>query len=377
MNKASLCNPLPIGRDSVQVSRSSLPAWAVDALHGEHTYARNIGALAAVALAYCNAGRSKHEFVHQAAGLAQLVSLDDKRPGRDARYLHRAWDFAQVRAQVPAEFRGQEVRQAVQAARERAELDRWAGQAGNSTRAVLEAVLVIAQERSTSTPALAVRTVAEHAGVGKSTAARGLARLVERGYLALVKVAHYDQAATYRLSADSDVVGTRTTPYGEGSVSQLFPFEPSRLAQYFASDAFAPGSPLGRTAARVLDALDELTELTPAQLSERLGLSTRCIRAALDRLEAVGVAQRHRAGRGWAWTGRHDELDAQEISDAYGTTGTLARRADAFRAERNWYADRVQDFRARGLYRPRNAATGSLARATGRIRAERALRVAS
>lgn len=363
----------------MQVSRSSLPAWAVDALHGEHRYRRNWNALLASALAHHNAGRSKHEFIHAGEALARLCAEEDKRWSRSSsHYLHRAWSKAEKRAQVPVQFRGQqEVRQAVQAARERAELDRWAGQAGNSTRAVLEAVLVIAQERSTSTPALAVRTVAEHAGVGKSTAARGLARLVERGYLALVKVAHYDQAATYRLSADSDVGGTRTAPYGEESVSQLFPFEPSRLAQYFASDAFAPGSPLGRTAARVLDALDELTELTPAQLSERLGLSTRCIRAALDRLEAVGVAQRHRAGRGWAWTGRHDELDAQEISDAYGTTGTLARRADAFRAERNWYADQVQDFRARGLYRPRNAATGSLARATGRIRAERALRVAS
>ena len=370
-------NPGSVRRDSVQVSRSPLPAWAVDALHGEHRYVSNLGALAAVAIAYCNAGRTKHEFIHQAEGLAQLVARDDRCPSKATKALHRAWDYGQERAQVPPQFRGHDqVRQAVQAARERASLDRWGGQAGNSTRAVLEAVLVIAQERSTSTPALAVRTVAEHAGVGKSTAARGLARLVERGYLVMVKVAHYDQAATYRLT-DRCVGGTGTAPYREGSVSQLFPLEPSRLAQYFASDAFAPGSPLGRTAARVLDALDELDALTPAQLSERLGLSTRCIRTALERLEAVGVAQRHQAGRGWAWTGRHDELNAQEIADAYGTTGTLARRADAFRAERNWYADRVEGFRARGLHRPRGAATGSLDRATRRIRADRALRVAS
>ena len=320
-------------------------------MHGEHHYSRNWGALVAVALAHKNSGRTRLQFVHAAGALAQLVALDDKRPGREARYLHRAWD--QAEAMPPAAFVGAEkVTAAVQAVRARGDADRWSGQAGNSTRAALEAVLAVCEQARTLSPLLAVRTVAELAGVGKSTAGRALERLLERGYLVRVKGPRYDRAATYRLVTPAEL-GHTLPPDGVESVSHLRTPEPPALLTYLQSDAFHARA-LGRTAARVLAFLDELEPVTTAALAERLGLTARTVRQALDRLEAVGAVQRHQAGKALAWTGRPDQLDHQEVAEAYDTRGRLQARVETFTIERTWYQDNLEYLRARRLHRPVN-----------------------
>jgi DNA-binding transcriptional ArsR family regulator len=316
-------------------SRAALPSWAVDACHLEHEKASHLVALQAVALAYVNCGRSQHEFTADAKELAEAAARDDKAPRSATRKLRRAWEKAVKRvAENPAQFDAFAVRRTITAIRKQADSEHWKGQAGNTDRAVLEAVLNLAEERNTLQLALSVRAISEGCGVGKSTAARALPRLTARGYLTLVKAGSITKGeASVFAVHDREADGTQVSPRWGESMSQLVP----RL-EFLTCDAFAPQA-LGRTGARVLAYLDELEERSPQAIAEASGLHIRTVRRALIALEAVGIAQRHRQGRGFVWTSRLDAFDAEEVASAYGTKGRAEHRRRQHELEREGFTE--------------------------------------
>jgi DNA-binding MarR family transcriptional regulator len=315
--------------------RTALPSWAVDACHLEHEKPSHLIALQAVALAYANCGRSQHEFTADARELAEAAARDDKALRSATRKLHRAWEKAVTRvAENPAQFDAFAIRRTITAIRKQADSEHWSGQAGNSDRAVLEAVLNLAEERNTLRLALSVRALSDGSGVAKSTAARALPRLTERGYLTVVKAGSLTkgEAAVFAVH-ERERSGTRSTPRWGESVSQLVP-----RMQFLTSDAFAPQA-LGRTGARVLAYLDELDERSPQAIAEASGLHIRTVRRALIALESVGVAQRHRQGHGFVWTSRLDAFDAEEVASVYGTNGRAELRRRRHELEREGFTE--------------------------------------
>jgi DNA-binding transcriptional regulator YhcF (GntR family) len=322
-------------KKSARVARTALPAWIVDACHLEHDKPSHLAALMSVALGYLAHGRTHTEFAAQAEELAKAAARDDKRPNTWAKKLHRAWAKAQARhSESPTTFDAFAIIRNLDAIRTQADSEAWSGQAGNGTRAVLEGVLTLARNRRTQRLALSVRAVSEAAGVSKNTAARGLHRLTERGYLELAEKAQGEKAAIYVLR-NRDVDGTRGIPLTGGeSVSHLG----THLGTFLTLDAFAPKA-LGRTAARVFAALDELEAQSPAEIAARLGLTVRTIRRTLVEMEAVGIVQRHTQAQGYAWTARLDAFDADEIARTAGTHGHSDTRRKAYELERQGYAE--------------------------------------
>lgn len=312
-----------------------MPGWAVEACHLEHDRPSHLVALQAVALAYANAGRSEHEFISDARGLAEAAARDDRAPRSAIKKLHRSWEKALKRAsECPAKFDAFAVRRTLAAVRKQADSEQWSGQAGNTDRAVLEAVLKVAEERNSLSLALSVRVISEQSGVGKSTAARALPRLTARGYLSYVKRADFSkgEANLYRVHT-RELSGTCFSPRWGESVSQLVP----RL-DFLTLDAFAPQA-LGRTGARVIAYLDELDGISPQAIAEASGLHIRTVRRALVALEAVGAVQRHRVSRGFVWTSRLDAFNVDEVSRAYGTNGRANLRRRRHELEREGFAE--------------------------------------
>lgn len=362
-----------------------LPGWAVDACHLEHPYPSHRRALLAVALAAVNAGWERSRFWGIAEDLAEAACREDRKRGRQAKAkaLGRAWDKATQRvAASPAVPDLFTVRRTLADAAALADRLPWKGQAGNGDRATLAGVLRIAEEGTPRKPrrlpslvlALSARDVAEAAGVGKSTAARALARLTERGWLVLVEAAKEGNAARYRLRLPVALDGTPSLPVGEAKVSHLGTHP---LAALVTLDAFAPRA-LGRSGARVLAMLDPLEPQTPAALAERLGLTVPTVRRALRALEAVGAAWRERQGRGFRWSARVEALEADRIAEAYGTAGRAERRALEHDRDREGYAAALEHFRhRRAAWRLAHDRERSLAVAVAKVHRARAARVAS
>lgn len=305
--------------------RRNLDRWALAALDGRHTYSTHYAAACAVAAHALARGWDMSSLWERFEGLARQQAKADKRTPnkrRVDRFVVKAWTYAQQHRRSQADpFT---VRAAVSAAREHAGRARFTGRQ-HSLALVLEAVLDAAEQQRTISPSVAVRSLEIATGLGKSTAARALQRLVQLDYLQQVSKSNGESASTYRLRHTEPMVGLSGTvkvfPGGTKGLSHL------RTATELArEDAFRA---LGRTAARVLAALDELEELTPQALALHTGLAAATARKALRDLEAVGLAQRHRKGRGYAWTARLDVLTPETLTRIaldYGTHGHRERR---------------------------------------------------
>lgn len=345
------------GNSLPRVARRALDGWALAALDGKHDYPTPFAALCAV-FAHAQArGWDLPELWDRAEKLARAQAQQDKRAPnyrRIGRTLGNAWKRAQ---QGRTEGNPFTVRRGVQAARAQAEAARWNGRAGTSRVLTLLAVLDAADAQRTITPSLAVRSLSQATGLGLGTVHRALKALTAEGWLREVTKAEGDRASTYRVlrtSEDMARSGTQgLTPGGTEGLFHLVP--PQDLA---ALDAFAPAA-LGRTAARVLAALDALDTRTPRAVAERTGLNVATVRRALCALEAVGIAQRHRAGRGYVWTARLEVLTAtaERIAADYGTKGRADRRAATYAAQRERWGTFVRQrekalAQARSHYRP-------------------------
>jgi len=324
-----------------------------------------------VALSFLNSGRSRFDFTAQARDLALMVCQEEKHPHRDPmKYLMKAWEGAERRADAsPLAFGGvEQVTQRVEQVRAAANTDTWEGRSGNALRLTLEGALALCLDQMTLTPTLSVRVLSERTGLGKSTTARALTALTDRGYLSKALPAKQEKAATYHLNERTNW-DTGSNPHGLESVSHLVP----SLAELMGHDAFHAQA-LGHSALRVLAVLSELEGLTAEQIRGRLGFrSVVTARRALNALEAVGFAMRRRHGRGYVWTSRLDALDLAQIAADYGTQGNAERRKAEHERERRGFTEYLdaQDRRNVILHRSRGA---SLDQAVNRFHTKRAAR---
>lgn len=335
-----------------RVPRRGLDAWALAYLDGKHDKPTHYSALCAVAAHALARGWTRAELWEPCEPLARLSSVeDDKRPAnsrRVSRKITKAWDYAQRTRKTQADpFT---LRTALNAAREHLERSTFTGRQ-NSLALVMEAALVQAQTQKTLAPSLAVRSLELATGLGKSTVARALQRLVALGYLSLLAQSDGEKASTYRVRHTEPMVtqsGThKVFPCGTKGLSHL-----GTATELAAQDAFRA---LGRSAARVAAALDALEAQTPAELAQRLGIAAKTARTALRELEAVGLAYRQRQGRGFAWTVRPElatEEALQRIALDYGTHGTRERREATTAAQRERWGQ-WQETRRKALQRKR------------------------
>lgn len=320
--------------DGAQQKRRNLDPWALAALKGEHDYRTHFAAACAVASHALARGWNVLQLWEHFEHLARLQAKQDRRTPNERkvnRFIRNAWDFA-AKGQA-AERDPFTVRRGITAAREHAARARFTGRQ-HSLALVLEAVLDMAEKQHTYTPTVSVRALELVTGLGRSTAARALQRLVALDYLQQASKSDGELASTYRLRHTHIAPsGThKAFPGGTKGVSHL-----GLATELARTDAFKA---LGRAAARVLVALDQLTATSPAELAHLTGLAPKTARAALRQLEAVGLVQRHRAGRGYGWTSRPELVtpeNLQRIAEDYGTYGTQERRENTIREQRRYW----------------------------------------
>lgn len=322
---------------SPQRVRRALDTWAVAALEGRHSYPTHYTAAVAVAAHALACGFRRGELWDRFEELARIEARDRRRtasPRRVQRFISNAWDYAESNRTPSADpFT---LRAEIEAAREHLGRQKFTGRQ-NSLALVMEAALEAAEAQKTLAPSLAVRSVALATGLGKSTVQRALEKLVHLDLLQPATKSDGEKASTYRLRNSSRMVAQSGTqevvPCGTKRVSHLG--TASELAR---TDAFHA---LGRSAARVAAALSELEAQTPKALAAATGLAAKTVRAALRELEAVGLAQRSRVGRGYEWTLRADMLSEetlQRIAADYGTTGHHEKRkAQVTEQQRRWH----------------------------------------
>ena len=323
--------------DATQQNRRNLDPWALAALDGEHDYRTHYAAACAVASHARARGWHQMQLWDRFEGLARMEAQREKRtatPNRVNRFITNAWKLSDKPGDPFT------VRKGISAARDYAARARFTGRQ-HSLALVLEAVLDYATTQRTISPTVSVRSLELDTGLGKSTAARALQRLVSLDYLQPVTKSDGEHASTYRLRhTDIAPSGThKVLPGGTKGLSHLV--TSTELAR---TDAFKW---LGRAAARVLVILDDLDTVTPTELARTLGWHPRTVRAALMELEAVGLAQRHKQSRGYAWTGRPELAtpeNLQRIALDVGTHGTQESRENTIREQRRyweqWHATR-------------------------------------
>jgi DNA-binding MarR family transcriptional regulator len=336
--------------DTPQLHRNLDSRWHA-VLDGRHEYLSDHAALTALALAAIAARWTFTEWelwvtADPLRGLtATYVLREEKRKGRSAprsdsrrrRLLARTWqaatDYAQDRPAFADPFA---VRAWVTDLRRLSYSDAWGGQAGNSDRLTLDALLDLAGVQRSTLVTASARDLADATGIGRTTVSRALKRLARRGYLSTAQESRGEDASRYQLRRPNRYLGGTPSLPDKGDDPRVPPTTLSR------SDAFAPRA-LGRSAARVLAALDPLQDLTAAEVAQGLGLTPRTVRKALDALLAAGLVVRlRRDGRTWSWAARDDlDLDVTlaEVAEAYGTTGTAERRLQAHDLQREgWRA---------------------------------------
>lgn len=330
-------------RDAHSRTRRNLDGYYLAALEGRHYYTRASGkpdhyAAACAAASHASArGWTRDQLWQHFEELARLAArVDNRAPNsrRIAKFVNSAWDFAERPRTTSDPFT---IKRALDAATEHLQRSKFTGRQ-HSLALVMDAALAQARRQRTLTPSLAVRSLELSTGLGKSTAARALQRLVELDFLAVVNLSNGENATKYRIrNTEPKVVVSGTLevlPSGSEGLSHL-----GTASELAALDAFRA---LGRSAARVAAVLDELEGQSPTELAQRLGIATRTARAALRELEAAGLAYRQRRGRGFAWTVRLDVFTEETLTRValdYGTHGTRERREATTAAQRErWHS---------------------------------------
>ncbi len=243
----------------------------------------------------------------------------------------------------------------------------WAGAAGVTDRAVLAVLVDVALAACTLTPSASTRQIAEAANVAHSTVAVSLERLRGRGWLRLEEAAAGTLATTWRLVRPQHVADP--PPQVDDVLDALPPRSLTPAGGSARShDAFTHTvhGGLGRVAARVFDALDDGAHggLSVRQLVALTGLHPRTVIRHLVALQAADLATSGGGGRNWSRSlGAGDLTQLPAVLDAaatmLGSTGTTARRAAQYAAQREAFTAYWTDFTARrgwavqrGLYRP-------------------------
>jgi len=284
----------------------------------QHQYRSRSELFMAVVTAMVNAGWSAEKAwdvlsdPHNAGGDCLRVRSDG-RPRRHARGDFQAtWRKAEKFTRERPAFRDRPtVMEAIVRLQEEAQTSLWSGRAGGTDRAVLEAMLQIAQRCGKVRFGAAVRDVAVLAGVSLSTASVSLRRLQSAGWIRRVAKADVRNASTWRLRKAA-----------EHSFSDLA--LPGALL--LAPDTFCWAA-LGWTKARVYEALD--SEPRPTRdLAAAFAICSRAMRGHLSRLAEFNLATRTLDG----WI--KGPASASAVALELGTAGRQARQRDRLETER-------------------------------------------
>lgn len=201
--------------------------------------------------------------------------------------------------------------------------------------ATFATILSKAREIGSTEPALSVRDVAEHAGISAPTASRHLKKLRSYGFLSIIEQAHGVNATSYKILCP-ELKHSLTPPYAPLGCERVF-----QLGT-LSHDAFQRrGS--WRHVCIYLQGSE--APLTVRELANRSHRSQKAVRNTLNRLEALGLAERHDDGT-WSTTITDETLAA--AADMRQTTGRAKlRRAEHQRHRDGWHQHLAVILRAR------------------------------
>lgn len=211
----------------------------------------------------------------------------------------------------------------------------WSGRTGTTDRAVLEALVRLAERGGGPLFRASERQVAELANVNRRTAAASLIRLVDRGWLTRQVPGTGERGTSWRLSEPTNATAP-VPPPGKGVTTGALPF-----ATIVEHDACSTGC-LGASGARVLAlVLNSEDALTAVEMADVLGLSAQAVRHRLRQIASAGLAL---VADDRTWTPRvRDEtavLRALDLLASWrGKTGTQEARRERHELDRQAYAD--------------------------------------
>jgi DNA-binding MarR family transcriptional regulator len=223
-----------------------------------------------------------------------------------------------------------------------ASADRWRGQAGATNRAVLEAHLQVAEEiGAVAGYHLAVRSLAERAGINKDTACAANQRLVEQGWLHREWIGRGTAATRWRLDAPAAALEAASEA-NRAAFGHTTHAPPGQSPEVRASgtlawdtlshDVWRYGG-LGKNGLRVAAELDHGHEPSAASLTQSLHLHPSTVTRALERGRLAGLFQRSDQGQ-WQLVGPVEALDLNQAAQVSGTHGRGARARALHEAER-------------------------------------------
>lgn len=241
----------------------------------------------------------------------------------------------------------------------------WGGQAGMGNRAVMEALLGIAERAGRLDPTASIRQIAEHTTVTDSTVDRAIDRLVELGWVRI------NAGAGFVLAGEEAPDGGRS---GRALARQLHLLIPAALPAGVDPDTLADPATgelpalrptsvgvhdvftwrgLGGVAGTLYARLDPRQPAAVGLLAARSGFARGTVRTHLRRLAEHGLAVAGPQG----WTRGAGDLD--QVAAELGVAGTLAQREERHAIQRLRYTAYMTMFanrrgwrEQRGLYRP-------------------------
>jgi hypothetical protein len=283
----------------------------------------------ALALAFCNAGRTLDEYIEAMLdpGNAAGEKLRARGQGRAVKYLthtwHKAW--ARVAACPPVQSRAEtehllaEIDAAANAAR-------WRGVGGATRLAVLRAHLQAAKVGGLEYGA-SVRWLAEHAGVRLAAAVNANRALMRTGWLRCVFLVSVDDeyASTWRIGF----------PHGVRNQVEQPPSSPPQGGRNvrvgytsLSADVWRWRRGLGKSAALVYALLDPEVESRVRELADQRQVKGPAVRKQLRKLERHGLAVRGKGG----WRRGHEPLE--EAARRLGVAGEGVRQREYHEEER-------------------------------------------
>ena len=357
----------------------SVPSGPVDARHRAHRQLSAAGTahMATIGggsnpswtgfmclLAAANAGWGLTDAVHAAKTAPGMEHYRTKNTGRGSRRnrsaaeaqarLERQWakarEYAAVQRPLPAQ-RGPTDLTELNAIvtdvedllnRFRVSPGRWGRtESALSQRSILTALAYLSLQTGKRVVAASIRDLALMVGLGRTTAADALQRLAVAGFIQRASASDGGNAAEWRLSLDfSTAYGTvRSQPLDNPRpATDLFNVRADQVATLEEQltdqrhDLFTRAG-LGHLAGKLYAMLRQFPVLTVESAARILGVTTRHAATVLSRL------RRHRlivkCAEGWARSKRDLRDSAARL---IGVAGTLADRAERYRAEREVWA---------------------------------------
>lgn len=213
----------------------------------------------------------------------------------------------------------------------------WPGRTGAVDRAVMRAHCDLAEQGTEAGYYAGCRDLAERAGIGHVTATRATARLIEQGWLAVVRDGRNSENATmYVLLERGQSETHKHSRGGEGQTAtttgqgvSVCHHPPASLA---AHDAFRWAG-LGKASGEVYGTLLQTGVLTPSAIADATGRGERTVVRALARMIEFKMVEK--VADGW----RAVVVDLDDVARELGTAGTLARQKFLHKLAREGWKD--------------------------------------